>query len=711
MVDANEAAVSRNQMVAALNDMGEYIAAGYMKSQGAPPVIRFAEAVANHLAHVPLPEYGGESFYPCSASIWTAGNAVDWHYSSCLCYNDARLEERLHATDDPDARAALNAVRQELQDYPRVGGYTHSIPNYRRILLEGLASYSDRIQRSLDIGLARGEQERIDFCRAMQIVWEGIRTFHARVLAHLEQSDCADGAGAAARDRLIAALRNVPMQPARSFYEGLVSVNFILHIDGPDDLGRFDQDLAPLFEADRDAGLVSDEEAVEWIRRIWRNIDDTGAWNVALGGLLEDGTSGISHLTHLCVRAAVGMRRPNLALRLHRGAPQSIWDEALDCIRGGSGIPALYNEEAYIKAIREARLGVSEADLPDFAFGGCTELMVHGKSNVGSLEGDINLPLLLVDTLRSSLCGCSSFEEFMGAWERDVVAHIRWATTHWNLNQETKARWQPQVMRSLLIDDCIDNGREYNEGGARYNWAVVNVMGLANLVDSLAAVRQVVFGESAVTAEELLEALEADFRGHEALRARLQACPKFGNGDPSVNDLAERVSEFVFRELRRQAPWRGGRFVPACLMFTTYAYFGKPVAATPDGRLAGEPIADSAGAYQGRDRSGPTCLLSSVSRVRHDLAPGTLVVNARFSRRYFDNPDQRRKLQELIQTYFELGGMQLQVNVVDQAVLQDAYAHPERHGDLIIRVGGYSEYWTRLDDDLRRAILERIEHE
>jgi formate C-acetyltransferase len=299
----------------------------------------------------------------------------------------------------------------------------------------------------------------------------------------------------------------------------------------------------------------------------------------------------------------------------------------------------------------------------------------------------------------------------MGAWERDVVSNLRWATAHWSLNQETKARWQPQVMRSLLIDDCIDNGREYNEGGARYNWAVVNVMGLANLVDSLAAIRQVVFDESAVTADELLEALEADFEGHEALRARLRACPKFGNGDPSVNDLAERVSEFVFRELLRQAPWRGGRFIPACLMFTTYAYFGKPVAATPDGRLAGEPIADSAGAYQGRDRSGPTCLLSSVSRIRHDLAPGTLVVNARFSRRYFDDPDQRRKLQELIQTYFELGGMQLQVNVVDQAVLQDAYAHPERHGDLIIRVGGYSEYWTRLDDDLRRAILERIEHE
>ena len=206
-------------------------------------------------------------------------------------------------------------------------------------------------------------------------------------------------------------------------------------------------------------------------------------------------------------------------------------------------------------------------------------------------------------------------------------------------------------------------------------------------------------------------ALSTDFEGAESLRKRLAQCPRFGNDDPHADDLAEDVSEFVFSELRRYAPWRGGRYIPACLMFTTYAFYGKPVGATPDGRKASMPIADSAGAMQGRDTSGPTALMRSVTRIKHHLAPGTLVVNVRFAKSLFAADSARAKLKELIRSYFELGGMQLQVNVVDQKVLEDAFEHPENHGDLIIRVGGYSEYWIHLDDDLRRSVLERIEHE
>jgi formate C-acetyltransferase len=266
-------------------------------------------------------------------------------------------------------------------------------------------------------------------------------------------------------------------------------------------------------------------------------------------------------------------------------------------------------------------------------------------------------------------------------------------------------------MRSLLIDDCVDRGVDYNAGGARYNWSVVNVMGLANVVDSLAAVREVVYEKQEATAEELLTVLAADFAEQEPFRKRLERCPRFGNGDPRADDLAVEVSEWVFREFLRTAPWRGGRFVPACLMFTTYAYFGEPVGATPDGRHAGQPIADSAGAMQGRDRNGPTALIRSVTRIPHHLAPGTLVVNARFSQSFFRDGESRAKLKDLIRSYFRLGGMQIQINVVDQALLRDAIAHPERHEDLIIRVGGYSEYFNVLSDALKQSILERTEHE
>ncbi len=712
MVGTQTAEAHPGCAAARLHDVEEHFAAGYMAAPDEATVVRFAMGIAAYLEHVTLPAYAGEPFYPCADPLYWRGNAVEWHYSSCMCYDATRLAQKLEQCTDEPTREALVALREAQTDYPRVGGYTHSIPNYRRVLTEGLDSYAGRIEVGRQTAERRGEPRRIDFARAMAIVLAAVQTLHRRSLDLLRAWEAADEEQGAARDRLVAALERVPRMPARNLYEAMVGINFILYVDGPDDLGRFDQDLTPYYLHDQACGQLPPEPViVGWIKRIWQNMDRCGAWNVAVGGLLEDGTSGISELTRLCVKAVTGLRRPNLALRLHREAPEWIWDAALDAIAAGGGLPALYNEEAYVAAVRDAHLGVSERDLPDFAFGGCTELMIHGKSNCGSLEGDVNLPQVLVQTLHEKLPDCGGFDDFMARYKRDLAAHIRDLTHAWDANQERKARWQPQVMRSLLIDDCIDNVREYNDGGARYNWCVVNVMGLANVVDSLAALREAVYERGDVSVPTLLAALAADFVGHEDLRRRLEACPHFGNDNSAADDLAADISAYVFHEFRRHAPWRGGRYVPACLMFVTYAHYGKPVGATPDGRHAGEPIADSAGAMQGRDRSGPTALLRSVSRIRHHLAPGTLVVNARFAHKYFTQPDTREKLTGLIRTYFDLGGMQLQVNVVDQQTLQDAYEHPERHGDLILRVGGYSEYWTRLDDDLRRSILQRIEHE
>ncbi|MFC1718700.1 pyruvate formate lyase family protein, partial [Candidatus Poribacteria bacterium] len=268
----------------------------------------------------------------------------------------------------------------------------------------------------------------------------------------------------------------------------------------------------------------------------------------------------------------------------------------------------------------------------------------------------------------------------------------------------------PQPMRSLLIDDCIDNGREFNAGGARYNWSVINVAGLANVIDSLAAVREVVFEKKEKTGAELLEVLQRNYEGAEAIRQRLEKCPRFGNDDERADEIAEDIAGFVFSEFLRYAPWRGGKFLASCLMFVTYANAGTPVGALPDGRSAGAPLADSAGPVQGRDRNGPTAMLKSVAAIPHYLAPGTLVVNARFTRDFFTTEAGRARLQDLVRTYFDMGGMQLQINVVDQEVLKDAIAHPEKHQDLIVRIGGYSEYFNRLSPALKQTVLERIEH-
>ena len=241
----------------------------------------------------------------------------------------------------------------------------------------------------------------------------------------------------------------------------------------------------------------------------------------------------------------------------------------------------------------------------------------------------------------------------------------------------------------------------------RYNWSVVNVCGLSNVINSLAAVHEVVYEHGEISGAELLSALEADFSGFEALRRRLACCPRFGNDHPASDELARRLSTFVFGEFASHKPWRGSAFLPGCLMFVCYADAGKGIMATPDGRSAGAPIANSAGPVAGHDRQGPTAMMRSIAALDMQAAPGTLVVDLRLNPDLLRTADQRANVQALIQTYFGLGSMQLQINVVDQAALQAALEDPEAYANLLVRVGGYSEYWCRLSPELRRSILER----
>jgi formate C-acetyltransferase len=202
----------------------------------------------------------------------------------------------------------------------------------------------------------------------------------------------------------------------------------------------------------------------------------------------------------------------------------------------------------------------------------------------------------------------------------------------------------------------------------------------------------------------------ADYRGHEALRQQLCASPRFGNDDPQADDLAAEISAFVFCEFARHQPWRGGRFLPACLMFVTYADAGQGLMATPDGRHANEPIADSAGPVAGRDARGPTAMIRSISRLDMPHAPGTLVVNLRLAKEMLQDPAKRAKVQALLRAYFGMGNLQIQINVVDQAQLEAAIADPDAHRDLVVRVAGYSEYFYRLTPALRKTVLERTIH-
>jgi pyruvate-formate lyase len=705
----------------ALCDCQEFFAAGFFADTDAPLVVRMANGVAAHLTHVPLPAWAGTRLYPGvveqgqgSSELYGApGSAVYFHYPRSMCWDRERLTSKLEQADQ-SCRDTLLALGSALEAHPYfdlLPGFNHSSVNFRRILAEGLDSYGVRIRRQRQRAVALRQTERLPFYDALSTVLDGFRTFHGRVTELLRRQEGLDKEEESRRDGLVRALGRVPFGSARTFYEAMVAENLLYFLDGCDSLGRFDQDLIAYYRDDIDQGRLSRPEALALIKDLWLNVERTGGWNVAIGGTAPDGAAGTNELTLLCLEAARGRRGPNLALRLREDAPPEVWDEAFRTLETGCGLPALYGEENYLKSIRDIHLGVREEDLPDYAFGGCTELIVHGKSNCGGADGQLNLALILDRSIHAHLVQCASFEEFYDRFERDLREAVHAEADHINHNYQQKARWQPQVVRSLLIDDCIDEGVEYNAGGARYNWCVVSIGGIGNVADSLQALREVVFDGKELTPAEMVAILAADFRGYEDIRLRLTRCARYGNDDVRVDELASRVSEAAFRTFLSCATWRGGRFVPACVLLNWYADWGEKVGALPDGRRAGEPIADSAGPVQGRDQQGPTAMIASITRIPQHLAPGTLVVNARFSKKLFRGRETRGKLQDLIRSYFRLGGMQMQINVVDQETLKKAIEVPEEYANLIIRIGGYSAHWGSLSPSLRLSVLQRTEHE
>jgi len=699
-----------------LHSLGEHFAAGYVEMPQGSPLARWSRAVRRRWEAQPVPIYRGQLLWPDGPVRAIEQNSiVQPSYSFTYTYHDTVLEARLRSAD-PATRCALCNLRQEMRALDErldcihtphtVGGrgYTHSIPNYGRVLREGLDAHAQQVEDGLERAITDKDADGREFFEAITDVIEGIRAWHQQLLDHLRALTPLSRQGQA----LLAALERVPWRPARSFFEALVAYNLVFYLDDCDNPGCIDQELSPYLQTDLSSGRVDHEQAVALVRAFWRHVDDNDGWSAVVGGTRPDGAPHYGEMTVICLQAARGMRRPNLQLHVRPEMPAVVWEAASDTLESGTGLPALYHDAAFIEGLRAVGLRVVDADIGLFSGGGCTETMIHGCSNVGSLDAGINLPLILSQTLETHLPTATRFEDIASAYEAAVEEVVAETVSQVNADQAAKAAWRPQPMRTLLIDDCLDRGIEYNAGGARYNWSVINVAGLANVIDSLAALRQVVFERREQSGAAILDQLRTNWPD-EALRQRMTQCPQYGNDQPLVDALAERVGRNIFTALSRHKPWRGGRYVASCLMFVTYGEAGRHVMATPDGRRAGEPLADSAGPYQGRDTHGPTAMLHSVAKLPQGMAPGTLCVNMRLSRSFFAS-DARSKLRDLILGYFALGGMQLQINVVDQVVLEEAIAHPERHRDLVVRVGGYSEYFCRLTPQLQHTILERVEH-
>lgn len=647
-------------MVNKLFEYKEYGAAGLYEEPDRSLFYRKALGLRRFYEHCEVPAYRGELLYPSGRIFcpnYMNGLAVDWKN---LEQNCQEMAERI--------REDFMRYRSTVPKEHTVAGdmYTHSMPNYERILAEGLISYIPRIEKIGDRDMREG---------LLHLV-EGICSYVERCVAYLISVQ--------AQEKLVEALKQVPLYPARDIYEAVVAWNFVLYLDSCDNLGSVSSGLKPYHKG---------EDITDLLRNLYSNLDENGGYSMAIGA--ED-----SPLTVQCLEASKGKRRPMIELFVDENTPEEIWEKAFEVIRTSNGQPAFYNPKALLGGLQKRFPVITDADVKKFCGGGCTEAMLAGLSCVGSLDAGINLPLILEQCMKTELETAESFEEFYRKYiaaAEEVMAEV---TREIGNSQRERAKLNPLPLRTLMVDDCIDNGLDFNNGGARYQWSIVNIAGMINVIDAMLVIRDLVFTEKVYTPSEMLKLLADNDTG---LLERARKHPvSFGTDSEDANAFTKRLSEDIYSMLDDKKPYFGEGFLPASIQFMSQVGAGKPVGATPDGRTAGSPLCDSLAAIFGKDVKGPTALLNSVTQLDLKRALGVPVLN------FNVNPGFRNEiLKTLILGYMKQGGIQMQITCVSGEMLEDAYQNPENYRNLVVRVGGYSEYFCRLSDELKRMVIER----
>lgn len=643
--------------------IGEYAASGAFEEPERSLFYRKALGIRRFYENCPLCEYRGERLYP--SGVFYSGSAIYPYYLNGLGINYSKVNENNRELIEIFKKDFCRYASKVPAEHAVAGNmYCHSFPNYARIAKEGLNSYAERIKNNADK----------DFREGLLHIYEGIKRYAERCAEYLESVN--------ADPELIRALKKVPLKKADNIYEALVCRNFVMYLDNCDNIGCLAKDLYEFYNG---------EDIVPLLENLFDNLDANDGYSMALG-------TDYNELTIQCLKAARGKRRPMIELFVDKNTPDDIWNEAFETMRSHGGQPAFYNP--LLPELLKQRFNINDKDIKNFCGGGCTESMIAGYSNVGSLDAGINLLLILENTMYKFLACCKSFDEFYGIYITEVCNIVNDITERISLSQKERSLFEPLPMRTFLIDDCIDTGVEYNNGGARYNWSIINFAGLINVIDSLLVIRDIVFDGKAVSAEELLARLKNNDE------AFLSLCRKnknsFGADNGNADKLANMVSTEIFSMLDNKKPYIGKGFIPASIQFMSQVDAGRNIGATPDGRKAGAPLCDSLAAIFGKDCKGPTALLKSVTSLALKKVLGTPILNFNIDESWSNDV-----LKAMILTYMQMGGIQMQITCISEKMLKEAYENPESHRNLVVRVGGYSEYFCRLSDELKKMILNR----
>ncbi len=656
------------------------------------------------------------------------------------------LEDEVERRLGDDIAAVRSVVKINQTDHaqghicPDVASWLSSGP---RALLDHARRAAENAPLSNDPAKPAGR----DFYRAVAVTLEGALEFITRYAGEARRRATGRSDEAAAElyevARVCGALAE---RTPESFHEAVQAVWFLfvmLQMESNASSfspGRMDQYLLPFLKRDLKEGVLDLPRAQELIEALWLKFNQIVymrsrssaqyfagfpiGFNVAIGGIDRRGRDATNLLSFMFLRAQehIGLPQPNLSARLWRGSPAEFVDRCAQVIGLGSGMPQIVNDESVIPALM--RRGIAREDARDYAVVGCVELSTQGNNLGWSDAAMFNLVKVLELALNDGVCmltgrrlgpatgtlpDLNDFAALEEAYRRQFDFFFDAMIPLCDAVDRLHAEILPSPFLSSVIDGCLESGVDVTAGGARYNLSGIQAIQVANLADSLAALKEMVFDTREIDPAEFLEALRNDYTGAERLRRRLiEAVPKYGNDVAWVDELGSRWTRYFATRLAEAINARGGPYHMGLYTVSAHVPMGKNVAATPDGRHAREPLADGGlSAMYGRDRAGPTALLTSVSRIdATDASNGTLL-NMKFLPRTFENAVERAKFTAMLRALVRLNIHHVQFNVVDRETLRAAQTDPDAYRNLTIRVAGYTAYFVELAPDLQEEIIAR----
>ncbi len=640
-------------------------------------------------------------------------------------------------------------------------GDAHLAVNYEKVLKEGLKGFRDRVVKlrsELDFTVPENIDKNM-FYKAVLIVIDAVAAFanrYSQLAAELAKKE-SNPERKAELEEISKICAKVPYEPATSFKEAVQSVWFIqliLQIESNGhslSYGRFDQYMYPYYIADLSSGKIKEEEALELLTCLWiktltvnkvrsqaHTLSSAGSLmyqNVTIGGQTTEKKDAVNELSFLVLKSVAQTRltQPNLTVRYHKNIDKKFFDECVEVMKLGFGMPALNNDEIIIPSF--IAWGVKEEDAYNYSAIGCVETAVPGKWGYRCTGMSyINFPRVLLCAMNDGVDLTSgkrftkgygkfetmeTYEQLLDAWDKTVREMTRYSVIVENAIDKASERDVPDILCSALTDDCIGRGKTIKEGGAVYDFISGLQVGIANMADSLAAIKKLVYEEEKITRKQLWDAILDDFTSEENQKIQemlIKEAPKYGNDNDYVDKLVVEAYDSYLDEIKKYPNTRynrgpiGGIRYGGTSSISANVGQGMGTKATPDGRNAFEPLAEGCSPAHNCDKNGPTAVFKTVSKLPTDKITGGVLLNQKMTPQMLSTEENKQKLEMLIRTFFNrLHGYHVQYNIVSRETLLDAQAHPENHRDLIVRVAGYSAFFNVLSKKTQDDIIERTE--